>query len=101
MAVALACAWLVPPGMAGAEVRTQVVDYRSDIPLEGYLAWDDSIKDKRPGILVAHTRRGIGDFVRERTRELAKLGYVAFAADFYGKACGRSRTSRQRANPPS
>jgi dienelactone hydrolase len=70
---------------AFADVKTELVDYTSDIPLEGYLAYDDSIKEKRPGILVAHTRRGIGDFIRERTRELAKLGYVALAADFYGK----------------
>src|SRR3954465_12164776 len=70
---------------AHADVKTQLVDYNADIPLEGYLAYDETITTKRPGILVAHTRRGIQDFVREQTRELAKLGYVALAADFYGQ----------------
>jgi dienelactone hydrolase len=70
---------------AQAAVTTKLVDYDADIGLEGYLAYDESLPGKRPGILVAHTRRGIQDFVREQTRELAKLGYVALAADFYGK----------------
>src|SRR4051794_15855302 len=70
---------------AHADVKTQLVGYNADIPLEGYLAYDESTATKRPGILVAHTRRGIQNFVREQTRELAKLGYVALAADFYGK----------------
>jgi dienelactone hydrolase len=70
---------------AQAAVTTKLVDYNADIALEGYLAYDEARSDKRPGILVAHTRRGIQDFVREQARELAKLGYVALAADFYGK----------------
>ena len=81
----LAGAPLAAIGPARADVKTQLVDYNSDIGLEGYLAYDESIQGKRPGILVAHTRRGIQNFVREQTRELAKLGYVALAADFYGK----------------
>jgi dienelactone hydrolase len=85
LCAALACAGLLVNGTAHAEIKTEAIDYQADIALEGYLAYDDAIKEKRPAILVAHTRRGLGDFIRERTRELAKLGYVAFAADFYGK----------------
>jgi dienelactone hydrolase len=70
---------------ARADIKTGLIDYNADLPLEGYLAYDESIQGKRPGILVAHTQRGIQDFVRGQTRELAKLGYVALAADFYGK----------------
>src|SRR3954454_4220125 len=81
----LAGAPLAALGPAQADVKTDLIDYNADIPLEGYLAYDDTITTKRPGILVAHTRRGIQNFVREQTRELAKLGYVALAADFYGK----------------
>src|SRR5882757_5982525 len=82
---AVAGASLAATVPARAAVTTKLVDYNADIGLEGYLAVDDSVQGKRPGILVAHTRRGIQDFVREQTRELAKLGYVALAADFYGK----------------
>ena len=79
------CAGILAAQPSVAEVKTELVDYQSDKTLEGYLAYDDSIKEKRPGIVVVHTRRGIQSFVQERTRELASLGYVALAVDVYGK----------------
>ena len=82
---ALAATPLAAIETAHANVKTGLIDYAADLPLEGYLAYDESIQGKRPGILVAHTQRGIQEFVREQTRELGKLGYVALAADFYGK----------------
>jgi dienelactone hydrolase len=53
--------------------------------LEGYLAYDDSVKGKRPGVLVVHEWWGLNDYVRSRVDKLARLGYVAFALDMYGK----------------
>ena len=38
-----------------------------------------------PGILVAHDWTGYGPFPRERAEQLARLGYIAFALDMYGK----------------
>jgi len=71
---------------AAAKVRTKTVEYREgSAVLEGYLAWDDSIEGRRPGVLVIHEWTGINDYVRGRVRQLAGLGYVAFAADIYGK----------------
>jgi dienelactone hydrolase len=49
------------------------------------LAWDDSASGPRPGVLVAHAWGGAGDFEHERARDLAKLGYVGFSLDLYGK----------------
>ncbi|MBI5043896.1 MAG: dienelactone hydrolase family protein [Nitrospirae bacterium] len=69
-----------------AEVRTEVVEYKQgDTVLEGYLAYDDAIKGKRPGILIVHEWMGVNTYVKKRAEQLAKLGYVAFAADIYGK----------------
>ena len=85
IAAIAATAAVLPTEQALADVTTELVDYKGDTTFEGYLAYDKASTDKRPGVLVLHTQRGIQDFVRERTRELAKLGYVAFAADFYGK----------------
>src|SRR5258705_7228866 len=85
MGVLVASAAMLAAKPATAEVRTELVDYQSDRLLEGYLAYDDSVKTKRPGIVIVHTRRGIQSFVQERTRELASLGYVALAVDVYGK----------------
>ncbi|MBC7961729.1 MAG: dienelactone hydrolase family protein [Steroidobacteraceae bacterium] len=69
-----------------ASVKTKIVEYKQgDATLEGYLAWDDAKNAKRPGVLVVHEWTGINDHIRQRTEMLAKLGYVAFAADIYGK----------------
>lgn len=69
-----------------AAIKTQVVDYRhGKVKLEGYLAYDDAIQGQRPGILIVHEWTGLGDYVKRRAEQLAKLGYVAFAIDMYGK----------------
>jgi len=71
---------------AGAALRSQAVEYKQgDTVLEGYVAWDDSVQGKRPGVLVVHDWMGAGPFGNGKCDQLAKLGYVAFAADIYGK----------------
>jgi dienelactone hydrolase len=72
---------------ADAKVHSQLVEYKDgDTVLEGYLAVDDAIKSaKKPGILVVHAWMGIDDNTRAHADMLAGLGYVAFAADIYGK----------------
>jgi dienelactone hydrolase len=69
-----------------AEVRTERIEYRhGDTLLEGYLAYDDTMTGKRPGVLVVHEWWGLNDYAKQRTEQLARLGYVAFALDMYGK----------------
>jgi len=76
---------LAAPG-ARAEIRTETVDYQDgDTTLQGFLAWDDAIEGPRPGVLVIHEWWGHNDYARGRARDLATLGYVAFALDMYGK----------------
>ena len=66
-------------------IQTQDVDYSSGAAtLRGYLAFDDSAAERRPGVLVFHEGLGLGDFARARARMLAELGYVALAADMFG-----------------
>lgn len=72
--------------MAEAAIQTKTVEYKQgDTVLEGYLAWDDAVAGQRPAVLVVHEWTGLGDYARSRARMLAELGYVAFAADVYGK----------------
>lgn len=74
------------PVTVTAAVQTQTVEYTHDgVVLEGYLAYDDTVEGPRPGVLVVHEWTGIGDYVKSRCEQLANLGYVAFAADIYGK----------------
>ena len=56
-----------------------------DVLLEGFFAFDDSIVGRRPAVLINHTWAGRDDFVAEKAKKLAALGYVGFAVDMYGK----------------
>jgi len=68
-----------------ADVTGKFVKYQAgDTKLVGYIAYDNSIKGKRPGIIVVPDWWGHGKFVRDRARELAKLGYTAMVMDNYG-----------------
>src|SRR6195256_167000 len=66
-------------------MQTHDVDYRHGaVNLRGYLAFDETAAERRPGVLVFHEGLGLGDFAIARARMLAELGYVAFAADMFG-----------------
>jgi dienelactone hydrolase len=56
-----------------------------DVVLEAFFAFDDSISGRRPAVLINHTWVGRDDFVAEKAKRLAALGYVGFAVDMYGK----------------
>ncbi len=72
-------------GASQAAVTTKVVEYEFDgIKLKGFLAYDDAVKEKRPGILVVHEWWGLNEYAKDRCKKLAELGYVAFAVDMYG-----------------
>ncbi len=83
MLVLLLCLW---GSTLHAKMHTEVIEYKQgDALLEGYLAYDDAVKGPRPAILVVHEWTGLGPYVKRRVDELAKLGYLAFGADIYGK----------------
>ena len=70
---------------ARAEIKTQWIDYKQgDTPLRGYLAYDDAIKDKRPGVLLVHRRDGMSALTLKNAEMVARLGYVVFAPDIFG-----------------
>jgi dienelactone hydrolase len=77
---------LLTTNAAHAKTITKPVEYTQDgVILEGYLAYDDSLKGQRPGIIVVHEWTGINDYTKRRTEQLAGLGYIALAIDIYGK----------------
>ncbi|MCX6955271.1 MAG: dienelactone hydrolase family protein, partial [Verrucomicrobia bacterium] len=73
---------------AAAKIVTKPVAYEhAGVKLEGYLAYDDTKASgaaKAPGVLVIPEWWGLTDYPKSRAEQLAKLGYVAFAADMYG-----------------
>ncbi len=93
--LSMACMVLLPT-RPRVTLRTETIEYKQDgAALEGYLAYDDSIKGPRPGVLVVHEWWGINDYIKRRTEQLAELGYHALAADIYGK--GIRAKSREEA----
>lgn len=69
-----------------AEIKVQTVDYKiGNAEFEGYLAYDASKQGKQPAVVIYPAWTGISDNEREHAQRLAKLGYVAFVADTYGK----------------
>ena len=71
---------------ASAKIKTEVVEYQDgDTTLEGFVAYDDAVEKPRPGVLVIHDWTGLQDYAKRRATMLAELGYIAFAADIYGK----------------
>ena len=72
--------------LSHAAVQVEAIAYKDgDTVLEGYLAYDDAVKSPQPLVLVVHEWWGLNDYAKGRARQLAQLGYVAFAVDMYGK----------------
>ena len=90
-----ACILMVVSIAEGAIVK-KPIEYKHDgTNLEGLLCYDDAQTGKRPGVLVVHEWWGCNDYAKSRAEQLAKLGYVTFALDMYGK--GVTTTSPQEA----
>lgn len=72
--------------LARADIITKSIEYKhGGTVLEGYLAYDDKQKDPQPGVILVHEWWGLTDHIKNMTRQVAEMGYVAFAVDMYGK----------------
>lgn len=72
-------------GGANAAVQTKTITYKDGaVECKGYLAFDDAVSGRRPGVLVVHEIWGLNDYARSRAEQLAKMGYIALAADMFG-----------------
>ena len=76
---------MLAPAVAFAAVQGKEVSYNANgTTLKGYVAYDDAVRGKRPGILVIHEWWGHNEYARRRARMLAEHGYTALAVDMYG-----------------
>ena len=67
-------------------IQTENTTYTVDgKEFKGYLAWDDSSGEIRPGVLVFPEWWGLNDYIRRRTEQIAELGYVAMGVDMFGE----------------
>lgn len=83
---ACAMAFICLVAASHASMKTKELNYsEGGTTFKGFLAWDDSISGKRPGVLVVHEWWGLNDYVRGRAKQLAELGYTALAVDMFGE----------------
>jgi dienelactone hydrolase len=74
-----------PVADSTAAMKEETITFRSDsATLHAFVVYDDSVKGKRPAVLVIPEWWGLNDYPKMRARELAKLGYVAMAVDLFG-----------------
>jgi dienelactone hydrolase len=84
--VAAAAAVVLQAGAASAAMKTQWIDYKEgNTPLSGYLVYDDAVQGRRPGVLMIHDRSGFSEGTVADAEMIAKLGYLVFAEDIFGK----------------
>lgn len=79
---------LLATGFTSAEATVigKNVEYSAQgVVLKGYIAYDNKVQGKRPGVLVVHEWWGLNEYARKRARMLAELGYTALAVDMYGE----------------
>lgn len=66
-------------------IKEEDVSYTADgVTMSGFAVYDSSSKEKLPVVMLVHEWWGLNDYAKTRARELAKLGYLAFAVDMYG-----------------
>ena len=66
-------------------ITTKPVEYQDgDTTCVGLLAWDETVADARPCVLVNHAWGGLDAFAEGKAIEMAAMGYVGFALDNYG-----------------
>jgi len=78
-------------------IKTESVSYGTDsAKLTGFVAYDSSVTEKRPVVLVVHEWWGLNDYTKSRVKQLAELGYLAIAVDMYGD--GKMGTNTEEAS---
>jgi len=66
-------------------IKTETVSYNSDtVTMNGFVAYDSGSTEKRPVVMIIHEWWGLNDYTKQRARQIAGLGYVAFAVDMFG-----------------
>ena len=84
--LAAVAAVVLQAGAAQAAMKTQWIDYKQgNTALSGYLVYDDAVQGRRPGVLMIHDRSGFSEGTIADAEMIAKLGYVVFAEDMFGK----------------
>lgn len=81
-------------------MQTECISYQDDTTkLEAFVAYPS--KEKRPLVVLCHAWRGRDEFICNKAKEIAELGYIGFALDMYGKGIlGNSKEENSALKAP-
>ena len=69
-----------------SNIKEEAVTYSADnVNMKGYVTYNAARDGKRPAVLIVHEWWGLGNYTRNRAKQLADLGYIAMAVDMYGE----------------
>lgn len=82
-------------------VETTLIAYSDEhVQLEGFSAFSSG-KKNCPLVILCHAWRGRDEFVQEKAKQIADLGFVGFALDMYGKGIlGNSKEENSALKKP-
>ena len=67
-------------------LSNEPLEYRDgEVLCEGHIALNTLSRAKRPCVLIAHAWDGPNEQIRAKASNLARMGYLGFALDVYGK----------------
>lgn len=68
-------------------MKNYEIEYQDgDVLLKAYVAEPTELNAKAPVVLISHMWAGREEFVEQKARYFAELGYIGFALDMYGNA---------------
>lgn len=66
-------------------MHTETVSYsEGKTQFKAYVAKGKETSRKKPAVIIAHAWKGLDHFAKSKAEYIAQLGYVGFAADYYG-----------------
>lgn len=82
----------IPGFVDPSAVDASVVTYPSgDVKMSGYLVKPKSGSGPFPGVIVIHENRGLTDHIKDVTRRIANLGYIALGVDLLSRVGGTDK----------
>ncbi|WP_110631685.1 dienelactone hydrolase family protein [Salinicola salarius] len=83
--LSLMCLPALADEVEGPHVQGETFEYATGgQTYQGYLAYNASDDEPRPGVLLVHEWWGLNDYIKHKADQLAALGFVALAVDMYG-----------------
>ncbi|HXQ29269.1 MAG TPA: dienelactone hydrolase family protein [Gemmatimonadales bacterium] len=67
-------------------IATRTVEYTvGTTVLQSFIAWDSTVNERRPGVLVVPEWWGLSEHMQQQAERVAEAGYVSIAVDLFGK----------------